>query len=125
MPKIAPRFWLPAEEPIELSDVGFLPDPDEPIGASFNPALRRFAELDDVDCLILIGEPGLGKTTALQQERKLALLRTAATDDQVLAVDLGATGDEGILAARIFEADTYRTWLEGRGALHLLLDSLD
>jgi hypothetical protein len=122
---VAPRFWIPPNEPLDLGDAGFLPDPDEIFGRASNPAAVSSSQLPDVGCLILLGEPGLGKTTALSEHGAELRERVAEGADRVLSVDLGATGQERVLWRRIFEAPDYECWVTGDGILHLLLDSLD
>ena len=127
MTHLAPRFWIPPEGALHLADDGFLPDPEDAYTAAFNPAVVPFSAIAALRCLVLIGEPGLGKTTALVAER-LALddqLRKDAADAGVLAVDLGATREEAVLRGQLFESDRYRAWQSGTGQLHLFLDSLD
>src|SRR4051794_26526821 len=107
---VVPRFWLPPEESLNLADSGFLPDPGEGFGAAYNPSVLASSELPESGCLILIGEPGLGKSTALQAEADALHAQIDAGPDDVLAVDLGATGEETVLRQRIFEADEFRRW---------------
>ena len=58
------RFWCPREGEIFLTDRGYLADPD--IGGSYcNPLLVPFETIADEHCLVLLGEPGIGKSTAL------------------------------------------------------------
>jgi hypothetical protein len=122
---VVPRFWLPPNEPLDLGDAGFLPDPEQIFGRAWNPAAVGSSQLPDVGCLILLGEPGLGKTTALRAHATELRERVGDGPDSVLAVDLGATGQETVLRSRIFESDRYKRWIENGGILHLLLDSLD
>lgn len=100
-----------------------MPDPAGARSGSRLADARRLDELDQVGGLILIGEPGIGKTTALEQEAER--LRAGDGDDETLFVRLGATRQEDVLERRIFESHAYRRWLDGSGRLHLLLDSLD
>lgn len=92
---IVERFWYPAGSELVL-DSGFLPDPRERIFASFNEAVRTFDKLAQHHCLILLGEPGSGKTTAL---------RNASHGGNQFWFDLGGHNDESALAAKIGEVD--------------------
>jgi hypothetical protein len=121
MSHLAARFWLPRDQPLRLDGTGFLPDPTGPFGQAANPQVRQLEQLRDTGCLILLGEPGLGKSTALELERE-ALLSQGRL---VHYVDLGATGQEETLRSRMFDADTFQSWSAGEGTLHLLLDGLD
>lgn len=58
------RYWLPVNEnsSIQLSRDGFLVPPDK----YNNPDLRTLEELRENECLILIGEPGIGKSKVFE-----------------------------------------------------------
>jgi hypothetical protein len=114
------RFWLPAETQLPLIDRGFMPDPSNgPV--SWVPEARTFEEISEIGCLMLIGEPGLGKTTALGREEA----RLEAAGQLVHAVDLSSTQDEATLRAKVFEGRAWDHWRRGERTLHLILDSLD
>jgi hypothetical protein len=74
---------------------------------------------------VLIGEPGLGKSTALRAEMVAFKSRLDGTADRVLAVDLGSTREEAVLREKIFDSDIFTEWRRGDGVLYLFLDSLD
>jgi hypothetical protein len=61
------RFWLPRAEPLDLSG-GFLPDPEDDFGRFNNPALRTLDSFGETPVLVLLGDPGMGKTTTLADE---------------------------------------------------------
>jgi hypothetical protein len=63
------RFWCPRGGRINLSDGGFLVDPDEVWGSTLNPGVVPLQAMTHIPCLILLGEPGIGKSTALPGER--------------------------------------------------------
>ena len=62
------RYAYPIDDPPELSDEGFLLDQDHPILNGANPQLVSLqdSELDKIPCIILLGEPGAGKTDAFE-----------------------------------------------------------
>jgi hypothetical protein len=120
----APRYWIPQGKEIPLYDDGFIPDPEDELGAAAMPETLPLDELHDIDCLILIGEPGLGKTTAMKDEYEgtVCFLRP---EDRALFVELGFTRVGAELREAIFGSDEFKEWLEGEGKLFLFLDSLD
>lgn len=122
---IAQRFWIPPTSALTLADAGFLPDPEEDFARAYNPDVVDFAAIACHRCLILIGEPGMGKTTALQTERSAVQAPPAAGPHLVSGVDLGSTRSEEVLNRKIFESDAYQRYRAGEGELHLFLDSLD
>lgn len=85
-----------------------------------------FAKLAVTPCLVLLGEPGIGKSSAVTREyaraRQLAL---STGSPPPLSIDLRAYGDEGRLIRRLTEAPDIRRWVESDAMLDLFLDSLD
>jgi hypothetical protein len=119
------RFWLPRGTAPDLSDNGFLVNPEStyPI---FTPAsavpLKAFG---DLPVLGLLGEPGMGKSTVLNQEalRLQAVVRQSG--DRFLQVDLAACGTDVLVCKRIFESHEFRAWKKTKARLHLFLDGFD
>ena len=120
-----PRFWVPLGEEISLADSGFLPDPTDEFSALYNEHAAELDDLDELSCLVLLGEPGSGKTTALEADLERQRMRGVRRPDDLLFVNLGGTREERTLDARIFGAPAYTNWLNGTHRLNLLLDSLD
>src|SRR5277367_4941727 len=63
------RFWCPHGNRTALLDGGYLSDPESEFGRRVNPDLVHFSEISKIRCLVLLGEPGLGKTSALESEK--------------------------------------------------------
>jgi hypothetical protein len=106
-----------------MLDAGFMTDRSDFLAAA-TPDAKRLCELADIDCLVLIGEPGLGKTTELKAEYH-RVDNSLPDGDRALLVELGFTRVASELEERIFGSDAFREWSEGEGRLHLFLDSLD
>jgi hypothetical protein len=119
------RFWCPRDGNLNLSDQGFLFDPDGEYGKIINPDVAGFEAISHFPCLALLGEPGIGKTTAIIAERQLVETASAARGEEILAFDLGLYGEESRLIAGLFENVVFREWASGESVLHLFLDSLD
>lgn len=119
----APRYWLPEGKEIPLLDAGFMLDPEGPLAAAL-PEAKSLLDLRDVPCLVLIGEPGLGKSTAMKAEHR-SISETLGPEDRALLVELGFTRVASELREAVFGSDEFRDWLEGEGQLFLFLDSLD
>lgn len=102
-----------------------MPDPSRTWSAAWVPNVRSYEQIDDKACLVLIGEPGLGKTTALERAADDLKGKRGESKDEVLFVDLSATTEESVLRSRIFDSPQWRRWQKGEHRLHLFLDTLD
>jgi hypothetical protein len=112
------RLWAPRGTEIELDEDGLLG-----VAGSDKSSLS-LAGLRATACLVLLGEPGLGKSTDMHTEAA-SLRLTLQEPDAVLEVDLGAFGDDGRLDEEVFNSDAWRAWADGEHCLHLFLDGLD
>ncbi|MEX0653497.1 MAG: DNA-directed RNA polymerase [Phycisphaeraceae bacterium] len=119
------RFWCPRTGTYSLGDRGYLTDPEAEYSQAVQPDVVGFETLEGVPCLALLGEPGIGKSTAL--EACVESTRAAAEDqgDHLLHLNLSQYGSEDRLDRHLRESREVRAWVEGSGTLHLFLDSLD
>ncbi len=117
------RFWCKAGERVNLSDDGFLVDPDAKYGSLLNQSpSRSSANVSTAPCLILLGEPGIGKSTALKDEYEQT---RESRDDSVIWVDLRRYQTDQRLHEDVFESPAIKSWLAGSHRLHLFIDSMD
>jgi predicted NACHT family NTPase len=117
------RFWVPRTGSIDLSDGGFLADPTH-LFASNRTGAQQLAELAGYRALVLLGEPGIGKSTTLAEEA--ARLGAQAADGSMsIHADLRAYSSESLLHKRVFESAEFMAWTNGDSHLVLHLDSLD
>ena len=119
------RFWCPRDKGFQLSDNGFLYDPDGEYGQVLNPNLVSFDRFADKPCVALLGEPGIGKSWALKSERANLESSILAKGERALWLDLRSFGSEDRLWKVLFDVEEFRKWREGNYLLHLFLDSLD
>lgn len=123
------RFWTDRDAELRL-DAGYLSDPEGPYAAYLgsNSAVS-LNTLDHTPCLVLLGEPGSGKTTALCGEATRLQDASAAVDGDaagvVLHADLRDYADVTDLRASVFERPELERWKNGTHRLTLALDSLD
>ena len=71
--------------------------------------------------MALLGEPGIGKTTALWDESQ----RVRAGGDEAIWMNLGAYGGEDRLVRNLFGREEFEAWEAGDHRLHVFLDGLD
>jgi predicted NACHT family NTPase len=116
------RFWCPRETEYRLGDNGFLTDPDDDYGKFSNLNLISTENLHTQQYLILLGEPGIGKSFEINNFYNQCV--TQAKNEN-LFIDLKSVGDENRLLSKIFEDEKFTRWAKGTHCLHLFLDSLD
>jgi predicted NACHT family NTPase len=119
------RFWYSRASQIKLSDDGFLFDPESEYGHIHNPDVVSFESIMSIKCLALLGEPGIGKTCAMQAERQVIDSKIKAEGGETLWLDLRSFGSEDRLVHNLFEHASFISWVNGEYELHLFLDSLD
>lgn len=106
---------------IDLSDGGFLSDPESEYFKYIRSDVVPFESISDKPCLVLLGEPGIGKSTAMLSEYETI---TKHGNEAILS-NLNEYGNEKRLIDEIFESDEFTTWRKGDYTLNFFLDSLD
>ncbi|MEA5508103.1 hypothetical protein VB735_34480, partial [Halotia wernerae UHCC 0503] len=119
------RFWCSRSSQINLSCGGYLCDPEAERGHIYNPDLVTFEAISRLPCLALLGEPGIGKSHALEAEQKKIISKIQQQGGQVLTLNLRAFGNEITLVDELFKSPEFNEWLQGTHQLHIFLDSFD
>jgi hypothetical protein len=115
------RFWAPIGTQLHPGYDGFIVDPNSEFGKIANPSLLPFARFRDVPCLALLGEPGMGKSSAIKD-----FVATSPTNCDVHRLDLlRHCGTDVLLFRNLFDAPWFKAWEAGDRELELFLDSLD
>ena len=96
------RFWCPRGATINLSDEGYLYDPDSQWGRIYNPEVKPFEARAETPCLALLGEPGIGKTHTIEAGREATETRIKQEGDDILWLDLRSYGSEDRLVRSLF-----------------------
>ena len=94
------RFWHPRASMINLSHDGFLYDPESEYGRVCNPDVVPFESIMNTPCLVLLGEPGIGKTCAMQTEKEAIDTKIKNDGGETLWLDLRSFGNEERLVDR-------------------------
>lgn len=118
------RFWCPPDALLHLESDGFLTDCENTYGKMFAPETKGFQEIEKTHCLILLGEPGIGKSTAMYDEIS-RIPRIEGSGQSVTVINLKEYGSEDCLWKDLFENAMWQDYIEGRCALQLFLDGLD
>jgi hypothetical protein len=118
------RYWVPRDGSFAFDPDGFLASPATDGGWLCGKTdVVGFEDLATSPCLVLLGEPGIGKTVALDDARNLA--EKSRPSASVLRCNLGAYGDEKRLIDSVFGSTEFATWSSSGGELHVFLDSFD
>jgi len=116
------RYWSLVGSPT----VGWLPeDPADELVYRIlaGSYAQTLSELVDKPCLFLLGEPALGKSTAIRREVD-RLRSELPADEQAVMIDLAAISSDSALDSE-FEDVAIQEWQTGQKILHLFLDSYD
>lgn len=117
------RFWSPPNGQINLFDGGFLQDPTEDgIGKFANPDLVTLSLLGEHKCLILLGEPGIGKSTEIES---LYTEVSKKEPGKTLQINLRDIPTPEIFKEELEKSPQYQDWVKNGTPLHLFLDSFD
>lgn len=112
------RFWTPEDS--SNQEYGFLPDPE----AQWNKSnLVTFDTLEPIPCLILLGNPGLGKTKTIQK----ISIATKERGELSILKNLAEFDSFAEFKSSLEDEPDFQTWKTSADdvILHLFLDSLD
>lgn len=118
------RFWIPRGKDWS-SDGGFLFDPESEYAHFYPNRPVDFSSIRDKPVLILLGEAGIGKSTAISEGAELVEQAAKGNQHLYLSRNLNQYGDENRLIQDIFESEPFAAYRTGTQALHLFLDSFD
>ncbi len=119
------RFWCPREGRYSLAGRGYLVDPTTGTGKFVQENIYSFEDISQVQCLILLGEPGIGKSIALGNEQADVDRQAEKVGEETLWIDLRAYQTDVLLVQRVFHNPVFTDWLKGEHRLHVFLDSFD
>lgn len=98
------RYWCPRGGNMNLYS-GFLPDPDSDFEKYFNPDIKPLEELLSIPCLVLLGEPGIGKSTVLSNYQQATHGEGKNAEQAELWLDLRSVGSEQRLINKLCDAE--------------------
>lgn len=110
------RYWIPHD--VSLPEDAFLHDPQGFLG---DKRIVHFDQINDVQCLILVGNPGIGKSETIRH-----IVETQTSRDQICVLaDFRDFESFTELKSNIISDQNYTQWINGQGDLNLFIDSLD
>jgi len=119
------RFWCPWEGNYLLTDDGYLYYSESDTFRDRCPDVVSFQSISNNHCLILLGEPGIGKTSAMNEEEKIIDSGIEVSGGKALRIDLNSISASSDLSEKLFENKAIQDWIKGEYPLHIFLDSLD
>jgi hypothetical protein len=126
-----PRFWIPyhvesgdsTPRRLLLTD-GILPDPEESFGQAANPSLKTLSSIETERCFALLGQPGLGKSMAVEEWVATLQRRAGAKDLVILLRGRGLASPSEIWRVTVDSPRLKEARRQG-GEVTLVLDGLD
>ena len=115
------RFWYDIETDSPYSPRGYLIDPELKFTPNEN-FVSNPIELDN-NCILLLGEPGMGKTTIFNTYKSHLEEKLIDLPDEVLYQDIKDLDTN--LYKKIKDHLKYKEWLKGNHRLYILIDSFD
>jgi len=114
------RYWCPKGATYQTDGLGYSSAPSR-----YNANTLAFDQIAEARCLILLGEPGMGKSFVLEDEQRNAEMVARAKGDAANLVDLRqyGTGDE--VRQALFRNPCFLRWDSGEHHLETYIDSLD
>ncbi|MCL4305866.1 hypothetical protein KJZ99_08110 [bacterium] len=109
------RYWLPWGGQLSVSFSGF---PDDPEGSASN--LKKFEDLDAFQCLIMLGDPGVGKST--EWKRSIAMKQPEGA--RVVPIDLEIHTSDDALYGKVFGPRAELTTANDQ-PIYMFFDSVD
>lgn len=119
------RFWYPLGSDVKLTDYGFLSDPESDWGMISNPEAVSLSSLSNIQCLILLGEPGIGKSYSLLREYEDFELQAQVSGDLPIWIDLAGYSSEERLIRKLSDDPTFKNLFKTNNNIFIFLDSLD
>jgi hypothetical protein len=120
------RFWVPLNASISCGVLGegFLDDPESEWSPNHAIAKTLDTLLESSPCLVLSGEPGLGKTVSLEQAYP-TIDHVGGGDAGTIWIRFRDVPDGPAFTRRVFESSRWEAWLQSDQTLTLVLDGLD
>lgn len=118
------RLWYKQGDSFALDFSGFLLDPETNEGFYRRTDVVKYSEINKLHCLILLGEPGIGKSTTLRNEY-LKHNEIVNKNEFIIYKDLREFGDENRLIDEMFKSKEINNWLKSEKSLFYYIDSYD
>ena len=120
------RFWCRFGGPIHVGDQvqGFLTDPEDEFTKLYNPELFTLDQLAAESCLILCGDPGIGKSTVIQQHKD-TLKSSLGERGHFILIDFRDVPSDTAFNRWTIDSPEWQQWRASTERLLLVVDGVD
>lgn len=120
------RFWCRFGGPIHVGDQvqGFLTDPEGEFTKLYNPELFTLDQLATESFLILCGDPGIGKSTVIQQHKD-ALKSLLGVHGHFILIDFRDIPSDTAFNRWTIDSSAWQRWKASTEKLLLIVDGVD
>lgn len=120
------RFWCRFGGPIHVGDQvqGFLTDPEDEFAKLYNPELFTLDQLLAESCLILCGDPGIGKSTVIQQHED-TLNSSLGENGHFILIDFRDIPSDTAFNRWTIDSPEWQRWRTSTEKLLLVVDGVD
>jgi hypothetical protein len=121
------RYWVPRDGAFSYDSEGFLlpPASDAKWARWWKTDAVNIESLSRKPCLVLLGEPGIGKTFAINDVANHERISRQGSGASFLVLNLGSYSNELLLISELFGSREFKNWHSNGGELHIFLDSFD
>lgn len=119
------RFWCEEGGDFHLDEEGYLYNPDSDVGKYMQEGLVSTELLKDTSCLVLLGEPGIGKSFEIDKLWRASREQAQNDGNPSLFFNLRDYDSNALIDEKVFQNDDINNWLKLDNSLYLFLDSLD
>ena len=121
------RYWVPRDGAFSYDHEGFLLAPGSEAGWAryWKTDVTGLDQMLAKPCLVLLGEPGIGKSHAMGDAEKQTRAMRAGANTAILSLDLKTCSSDVLLRDEIFKSREFLAWQQTGGELHMFLDSFD
>lgn len=117
------RYWYPRDIKESPGFDFFFADPTQEWFGENYPGVVELESLLNIPCLILLGEPGIGKTFEINRIK--SHLENSPQNSKSFLINLRSIGSYKDLEERIFKRDIFTNWIDSNYNLTIFLDSFD
>lgn len=120
------RYLCPRDGKYNLDYFGFLDVPKSKKNFSiYQPELSVLSDHRNLNCVVILGEPGIGKSTILEEEFEIFKNDPFFQNEMFFYRNLNTFDSKQSLVEGIFKSDEFLECLKSDKVLNLFLDSLD